>query len=64
MHGVGQHGTATASTLNAARAVATARDIKVTALLGEWVERQLADDTDDRGVVGVADLRRLIAHAS
>ena len=53
-----------ASALNAARAVAAARDVKVTALLREWVERQLADETDDQRVVSVADLRRLIAHAS
>ena len=53
-----------ASTLDTARAVAAGRDIKVTALLREWVERQLADETDDRRVVSVADLRRLIAHAS
>lgn len=53
-----------ASTLNAARAVAAAREVKVTALLREWVERQLADETDDRRVVSVAELRRLIAHAS
>ncbi len=52
------------STLNAARAVAASRDIKVTAMLREWVERQLADEVDDRRVVSVAELRRLIAHAS
>lgn len=53
-----------ASTLNAARAAAAARNVKVTTLLREWVERQLADETDDHRVVSVAELRRLIAHAS
>ena len=53
-----------ASTLNADRAVAAGRDIKVTALRREWVERQLVEEIDDRRVVSVAGLRRLIAYAS
>lgn len=53
-----------ASTLNSARALAAGRGVKVTALIREWVERQLADHTDDQRVVSVAELRRLIAHAS
>ncbi len=53
-----------ASTLNAARAVAGQRGIKVTALLREWVEQQLADQVDDTRTIPVAELRRLIAHAS
>ncbi len=53
-----------ASTLNTARALAADRGVKVTALIREWVEQQLADNTDDQRVVSVAELRRLIAHAS
>ena len=53
-----------ASTLNAARIIAANRGVKVTALLREWVEGQIADNTDDQRVVSVAELRRLIAHAS
>lgn len=53
-----------ASTLNAARVIAAQRGIKVTALLREWVEQQLADEADDTRMVPVAELRRLIAHAS
>ena len=53
-----------ASTLNTARALAAGRGIKVTALIRDWVEQQLADNTDDQRVVSVAELRRLIAHAS
>ena len=40
------------------------RGVKVTALIRDWVEQQLADNTDDQRVVSVAELRRLIAHAS
>ncbi len=50
-----------ASTLNTARALAAGRGVKVTALIRDWVEQQLADNTDDRRVVSVAELRRLIA---
>ncbi len=52
-----------ASTLNTARALAAGRGVKVTALIRDWVEQQLADHTDDQRVVSVAELRRLIAHA-
>lgn len=52
-----------ASTLNAARSIATDRAVRVTALLREWIEQQLADEVSDRHVVSVADLRRLIAHS-
>lgn len=53
-----------ASTLNTARALAEQRGIKVTALIRQWVEQNLAEQTDDRRVVPVSELRRLIAHAS
>ncbi|MDQ2845448.1 MAG: BrnA antitoxin family protein [Actinomycetota bacterium] len=49
--------------LNAARALAAERGVKVTALLREYVEQQLADQVADDRVVPVAELRRLIAHA-
>ena len=52
-----------ASTLNTARALAAGRGVKVTALIRDWVDQQLADHTDDQRVVSVAELRRLIAHA-
>ena len=53
-----------ASTLNAARAVAAQRGMRVTALLREWTEQQLADEVSEDRVVPVADLRRLIAHST
>jgi hypothetical protein len=53
-----------ASTLNAARNIAARREIKVTALLREWVEQELANEVDDQRVVTVAELRKPIAHAS
>lgn len=53
-----------ASTLNAARSIAARREMKVTALLREWVEQELADEVDDQRVVTVGELRKLIAHAS
>jgi hypothetical protein len=52
-----------ASTLGAARAIAAERGVKVTALLREYVEHQLADQIADEKMVPVAELRRLIAHA-
>lgn len=52
------------TTLDAARAVADEEGVKVTALLRAWVEQRLAERVDDRTVVPVADLRRLIARAA
>lgn len=51
------------ATLDAAREVADEDGVKVTALLREWVEQRLAERVDDRTVVPVAELRRLIARA-
>ena len=53
-----------AAVLNAARIAADSRGIKVTALLREWIELSLAEQAEDRRVVPVAELRRLIAAAS
>ena len=52
-----------ASTLNAARAIAQQRGVKVTAMIRQWVEQDLADQVDDQRVVPVSELRRLIARA-
>lgn len=54
-----------ATTLDAARAVARERGIKVTALLRDWIEQNLGDDAigDDR-LVSVRDLKALIAQKS
>jgi len=47
-----------------ARVLAEQRGVKVTALIRQWVEQNLAEQIDDRRVVSVSELRRLIAHAS
>lgn len=53
-----------ASTLDAARRVARAEGVKVTALLRQWIEQRLAENTDDEQVVPVSELKRLIARAA
>lgn len=52
------------STLDAARDVARARGIRVTALLREWIEQNLADVADDDRLVSVRDLKSFIAQKS
>lgn len=52
-----------ATTLSAAREVAASRNIRVTALLRQWIEAGLAEQADDARTITVADLRRLIARA-
>ena len=49
------------ATLDAARVLANERDLRVTALLREWIEERIAEHADDTRVVPVAALRRLIA---
>lgn len=51
-----------ASTLDAARTIARKDGMKVTALLRQWIEQNVAEGADDDQVVTVADLKRLIAH--
>lgn len=53
-----------ASTLDAARRMARADGVKVTALLRQWVEQRVAEGVDDDHVVPVADLKRLIARSA
>jgi len=50
-----------ASTLDAARALASKQGLRVTALLREWIEERVAEHADDTRVVPVAALKRLIA---
>jgi hypothetical protein len=52
-----------ATTLNAAREVAESKNLRVTALIRQWIEDGLAEQTDDARTVTVAELRRLIARA-
>ncbi len=52
-----------AATLNAARAIARERGIKVTALMREWVEAGMADAAADDAVVSVRELRHALASA-
>jgi len=49
------------ATLDAARVLANERDLRVTALLREWIEERVAEHADDTRVVPVAALKRLIA---
>lgn len=49
------------ATLDAARVLANDRDLRVTALLREWIEERVAEQADDTRVVPVAALMRLIA---
>jgi len=50
-----------ASTLDAARALASDRGLRVTALLREWIEERVAEQADETRVVPVAALKHLIA---
>ncbi len=52
-----------AATLNAARAIAASKNVRVTALLRQWIEASLAEDADDSRTITVGELRRLIARA-
>lgn len=49
------------ATLDTARVLANDRDLRVTALLREWIEERVAEQADDTRVVPVAALKRLIA---
>jgi len=49
------------ATLDSARVLANERDVRVTALLREWIEERVAEHADDTRVVPVAALKRLIA---
>jgi hypothetical protein len=53
-----------ASTLDAARAIARKDGVKVTALLRQWIEQNVAEGADDDQMVPVAELKRLIARAA
>jgi len=53
-----------ASTLDAARAIARKDGVKVTALLRQWIEQNVAEGTDDDQMVPVAELKRLIARSA
>ncbi len=53
-----------ASTLDAARAIARKEGLKVTALLRQWIEQNVAEGADDNQTVRVSELRRLIARAA
>lgn len=49
------------STLDAARTLARGEGLKVTALLRQWIEANVAEGVDDEQVIPVAELKRLIA---
>ena len=49
------------ATLDSARVLANERDVRVTALLREWIEERVAEQADDTRVVPVAALKHLIA---
>ena len=53
-----------ASTLDAARAIARKDGVKVTALLRQWIEQNVAEGADDDQMVPVAELKRLIARTA
>ena len=53
-----------ASTLDTARGVARKDGVKVTALLRQWIEQNLAEGADDEQMVPVAELKRLIARTA
>lgn len=50
-----------ATTLDAARAIANEQGLRVTALLREWIGGRVAEHAEDTRVVPVAALKRLIA---
>ena len=53
-----------ASTLDAARVIARKDGVKVTALLRQWIEQNVAEGADDNQMVPVAELKRLIARTA
>ncbi len=53
-----------ASTLDSARVIARKDGVKVTALLRQWIEQNVAEGTDDDQMVPVAELKRLIARTA
>jgi len=53
-----------ASTLDAARTIARKDGVKVTALLRQWIEQNVAEGTDGDQMVPVAELKRLIARTA
>ena len=53
-----------ASTLDAARVIARKDGVKVTALLRQWIEQNVAEGADDEQMVPVAELKRLIARTA
>lgn len=53
-----------ASTLDAARILARKDGVKVTALLRQWIEQNVAEGVDDDQMVPVAELKRLIARTA
>jgi len=53
-----------ASTLDAARTIARKDGVKVTALLRQWIEQNVAGGADDEQMVPVAELKRLIARTA
>jgi len=53
-----------ASTLDAGRTIARKQGVKVTALLRQWIEQNVAEGTDEDQVVPVAELKRLIARTA
>jgi len=52
------------STLDAARLIARKDGVKVTALLRQWIEQNVAEGADDNQMVPVAELKRLIARTA
>jgi len=53
-----------ASTLDAARSLASKDSVKVTVLLRQWIEQNVAEGAGGEQMVPVADLKRLIARAA
>ena len=53
-----------ASTLDAARRIARQDGVKVTALLRQWIEQNVAEGANDEQMVPVAELKRLIARTA
>ena len=53
-----------ASTLDAARGIARNDGVKVTALLRQWIEQNVAEGADNEQMVPVAELKRLIARSA
>lgn len=53
-----------AAVLNKVREQAVERGVKATALIREWVEASVAEQTDDNSVVKASELRKLLSRAS